>query len=114
VWFFLVEARAKGENSIGLIAGSLAEIQCFIPCARLEDALPALDRLLATDGFERLDVSMARRYDGTQAPDLYPSEYFRKEVELALAEGRAGFGAFVISRESASFDGSDGDSAVVH
>jgi hypothetical protein len=52
IWFLLVEVRALPGERQALEAGSIAELECYVPAPTLDAALPLLDEFLRGEAFE--------------------------------------------------------------
>jgi hypothetical protein len=69
--------------------------------------LEQLDPFLAANDFQRVDVSLARRFDLDDPEQEYPLELVHDRGKEAVDSGRPCFGIFVIAEETAEFADSE-------
>jgi hypothetical protein len=82
------------------VQGSEPSVQVFVPGYRMEEALEQLDRFLASERYERIDLSIARRYDLDDSDEEYPSEYVLRDMQQVASSRKCGIGVVVYSRET--------------
>jgi hypothetical protein len=99
VWLFLVTGRALPGNDMFTV-GSEASLQCFVPGHTIEHALKLLDEFLAGERYERIDLTIARRYDVADPEEEYPSDYVRKDMESVEETQHCVIGIVVYSRDT--------------
>lgn len=100
VWFFLVEVKALEGGAI-YAPDSIVLLQCLIPQRSLEQALVSLDAFLAEERYERLDLSIARRYRPGDREDT-PPDTVSELIPRVAQSGRPEIALHIHAREDAA------------
>jgi hypothetical protein len=101
-WFFLVKAEALEGGDL-LPPGSEAMLQVCVPGVELEAALLELSQFLAAEGYERRDLTIARRYDLENGEEEFPSDYLEGDLRHVATTGKSYISCVFVSRDSASY-----------
>jgi hypothetical protein len=103
VWLILAKVRAVAENPAGLVIGSEALVQCFIPKTSIEAALLETDRVLQSEGMRRVDVMTCSSFDRPEDEED-SADFVKQDVHRARSSGRSLTGTFFTSPDSARFE----------
>jgi len=103
IWYFLVEVRALPGDHQTLVAGSTAELECYVPAVTVDAALAVLDEFLREESFNRLRVEIVRAVDKNSIAKDSNRDFISKCIDDVTSTGRPCRGILFVARETAQW-----------